>query len=433
MIARNIPIIIPAILVVVLLVASCRTLTGFPHNDENLSAAWTAWRSGDLAQARVEAKKLIKRTETADAGKFMLALVDHVSGDHNSALNHFENIDPAYPWHRLLIEPMLWSYVFAEKYELAIEHAERYGLGQVVIDRIRLAQEHPLTVEINGTVELPFTSDELSSYMPGIAASIGGVPIVARLDTGGAYLHLSTESAARFGIETIGCDTGFASLTQTRICYGVTDIQIGSVSLENVPVAVHEVGLSAAPLAKHFNSPMDAIIGTNILEQFYTTIDGPNNRIIFSDKSNSSTLQEHRRLISEGGIEVPFGVWTDHLMIARGQIGDQEQINFFVDSGLVMATPEDGQVSLLISRKLLERLGIKFDDAPPFTTLPGTAGLSGSLKEDLLVYPVAERTWRGYGDWGGIDVAALIGWGYLKHYSWTLDFERRVFILQAAE
>lgn len=269
--------------------------------------------------------------------------------------------------------------------------------------------------------------------MPGIAASIDGVDIVARLDTGGSYLHMSSENASRFNIESIGCDSGFASLTQTRICYGITDIQIGSVSINNVPVAIHEEGLSAAPLATHFNSAMDVIIGTNILELFLTTIDGPNNRMIITDKTNNSALQEHGRLFCEGGVEVPFGIWTDHLMIAHGQIADKGPINLFVDSGLVVVTPEQGQASFLISYEQLRNLGIQRNDAQLFNQITEPSGLEGVYSKNLLVYPIPDRTWRNYGNWGGMEVAALLGWGYLKHYCWTIDFENRIFILKATE
>lgn len=34
-------------------------------------------------------------------------------------------------------------------------------------------------------------------------------------------------------------------------------------------------------------------------------------------------------------MDVPFFVWGDHYMFARGGFGDHRDLNFFVDSGLV--------------------------------------------------------------------------------------------------
>jgi len=422
-----------AIAAVALLLGGCRAVAGSPRDDADLSRAWAAWQAGDFAGARVEAESLLTEPETAAAGHLMLALTAHVQGDHRAAITHFERIDRNCPWYGLLVEPLLWSYVFAGEFDGAVAHAERHRLGRVTRDRIRLARDRPLAVAIGGVVELPFTTDALSAYMPGVEGTLNGVDIIARLDTGGAYVHLSEDAAQRFGIATIGCDTGFASLSRTRICYGVADLELGPVTLRNVPVAVHAEGLSAAPLAEHFGSRMDAIIGTNVLERFLATVDGPNARLILSDRQDPTAAERHRLLLDGAALEVPFGMWTDHLMIARGELAGRSPVNVFVDSGLVIVTPDQGQASLLIPQRTLEALGGTVVDDQPLSPLPGASGLAGAVRQDLLAYPVPERTWQGFGDWGGVEVAALIGWGYLKHYAWTVDFDRRVFLLRAGE
>lgn len=430
MLAKHILAVGVVLTVLVLVLAACRSLPAFPHADAQLGPAWEAWRRGDVLRAQVEAERLANEQESEIAGHFMLALIAHVQGEHPRAISHFQRVDLAYRWYRLLVEPMLWSYVFADRHESAVAHAERHRLGQATIDRIRLDETRPLAVAISGVVELPFTQDELSVYMPGFEGTVNGREVVARLDTGGAFLHVSADAAEQLGIETIGCDTGFAALSRTRICYGVADLELGPVKLTNVPVAVHDQGLSAAPLAEHFGSPMDAIIGTNILGRFLATVDGPNARMILSARGDTTAAGEHRRLVGGGGTEVPFGIWTDHLMIAQGEIADRGPLSFFVDSGLVMATPDQGQASLLMSKRTLGTLGVQAAGEKAFTPIPGKSGLTGAGCYDLLAYPVTARIWKGYGDWGGMDVAALIGWGYLKRFCWTIDFDRRVYTLR---
>lgn len=413
-----------------LVLAACRSLSGSAKNDPILGSAWTAWERGELTQAEIQAHRLLSDPRSVDAGHLLLALVAHVQGRHRSAIAHYEHIDPHYRWRDKLTEPILWSHLGAGNFDDAITLARRYRLGQVTIDRIRLAQERPLAVSIAGVVELPFTRDELSAYMPGVEGTLNGHKIVARLDTGGRYLHVSTETAERLGIKTIGCDSGFASLSRTRLCYGLADLELGPVRLANVPVTVHAEGLSPAPLAEHFDSPMDAVIGTCILKQFLATVDGPNERVLLSARDDALAASEHVGRLQGAASEVPFAVWGDHLMIAHGKLAGRGATNLFVDSGLVMATPDQGQASLLLSARRLKTLQVPVAPNVPFTPIPNKSGFSGAYREDLLAYPVRQSIWRGYGDWGGMDVAALIGWGYLKHYSWTIDFGRRMFVFR---
>ena len=42
---------------------------------------------------------------------------------------------------------------------------------------------------------------------------------------------------------------------------------------------------------------------------------------------------------------------------------------------------------------------------------------------------VPDRTWRAFGEWSGIRVEALLSHAFLKHYAWTIDFDRRVYLL----
>jgi hypothetical protein len=43
---------------------------------------------------------------------------------------------------------------------------------------------------------------------------------------------------------------------------------------------------------------------------------------------------------------------------------------------------------------------------------------------------VSEKTWRAFGDWGGIRVSGIVSWGYLKHVTWTIDFDEMVYQLR---
>ncbi len=67
--------------------------------------------------------------------------------------------------------------------------------------------------------------------MPGFAVRLNGRPTVARLDTGGSFVHVSAESARRIGIETVVTEREFAALRWHTVRYGVADLDIGPVHL----------------------------------------------------------------------------------------------------------------------------------------------------------------------------------------------------------
>ncbi|MDP3179671.1 MAG: hypothetical protein Q8M76_17315 [Spirochaetaceae bacterium] len=62
--------------------------------------------------------------------------------------------------------------------------------------------------------------------------------------------------------------------------------------------------------------------------------------------------------------------------------------------------------------------------------IPRPFDLGGLGGESLTAYPVPETAWKAMGDWGGMDVDALISCGFLKGLAWILDFVRRVFVFR---
>ena len=121
-------------------------------------------------------------------------------------------------------------------------------------------------------------------------------------------------------------------------------------------------------------------------------------------------------------------MWGDHLMIARGRVGDVADANLFVDSGLVAFTAEQGQAALLASRGALASWGVGLPVDGRFADLPGPLAIGPASRNGLTAYPIPDSTWRAFGDWGGIRVDGLVSWGFLRHFSWTIDFDRRCYL-----
>jgi hypothetical protein len=115
-------------------------------------------------------------------------------------------------------------------------------------------------------------------------------------------------------------------------------------------------------------------------------------------------------------------------MIARATLAGAER-NLFFDTGLVAVNSEQGQVNFLAPAGALRRWGAP--PAPPgrFAELPGPLVLGGLVHERPTALEVPDGTWEDFGDFGGIQVEALVSWGTLRRFTWTIDFEARTYRL----
>lgn len=396
--------------------------------------AWDAWRAGDFTLARERAADLLVSGPAADEARHVLTLLASVLGDYDEAIATHQLIDPRYRRLRELDEPILWDHLHREDAAGALRFAERRRLVRraVIAKRLRLALERPFAIDIEGVVDLPFTDDELTPFMPGFAARLNGRPTVARLDTGGTFVHVSSEVAAALAIDTVASEREFAALRWHTVRYGVADLELGPIRLRNAPVMVHEDALSAGPIAAAFGVELGPIIGTNVLERFLTTVDAPGRRLLLSRRDDPDARAAHLAHLGGTQHEAPFALWGDHLMIARGHVGGVRNVNLFVDSGLVAYTTEQGQAALLASRRTLESWGVAQPDDSRLADLPGVLAIGTASRDGMTAYAVPDPTWHDFGDWGAIRVDALISWGFLRHFSWTIDFDRRLYLFGEA-
>ena len=224
---------------------------------------------------------------TADEARHVIVLASHVQGDHAAAVETYHAISRRYRRLAELDEPILWSHVRLGDIAATQTFAEGRGLlrSAAVREQLRLAREQPLSVHSSEAVDIPFTDDAFTSLMPGIAVRLGGHALVARLDTGGSFVHLSQRQARALGIQYGGCGRDFAGLTTASVCYGIADLDLGTARLRNVPVHVHaNHTLPVAAVGSAFGAKVDLIIGTNVLAQFLTTIDAPGQRLVLSPR-----------------------------------------------------------------------------------------------------------------------------------------------------
>jgi hypothetical protein len=85
----------------------------------------------------------------------------------------------------------------------------RFGKRTATAECFKLATERPMLVKSRGLVEIDLSVDGLTPYLPGFSAYVNGRPKVARLDTGGSFIHLSSDQASAYGIKTVACERSF--------------------------------------------------------------------------------------------------------------------------------------------------------------------------------------------------------------------------------
>lgn len=403
----------------------------FARTEPAAAGAWQAWRAGDVDGARSRAQDLLARGTAGDEARHLLALAAHVQGDHATAVTTHQAIDRRYRRLAELDDPILWSHVRLGDIAAAQAFAQARGLlkSAAVREQLRLALESPISVDMSGTVNVPFTDDAFTPLMPGVDVRLNGHALVARLDTGGSFVHLTRQQADALGIQYSGRERSFAGLTTAPVFYGVADLAIGTARIRNVPVQVHaDRVLPMATIGSAFGARADLIIGTNLFARFLTTIDAPGRRLVLSPRGDERARRDHLAGLTGRAHRVPFMLLGSHLMIARGRAGDRP-INFFVDSGLAVVNAEQGQAGLLLSRSVLESWTLRPPRGNRFAEIPWPIALGSAERDGMTAFVVTDRTWRRFGDWSHVDVTALLSHAYFKAYAWTLDFEEQVYWL----
>ncbi len=136
---------------------------------------------------------------------------------------------------------------------------------------------------------------------------------------------MGPDHAQSLGIELIDYGQGNHGHRTVKLSFGIAKtFKLGHAILENVPVIVFPT-----LRGRQMN------FGTRVHQQFLSTLDYPSGRLILSPRGNAQLSADHMSLLPETCVEVPFYMWGDHYMFARGSVGDDQRLNFFMDSGLV--------------------------------------------------------------------------------------------------
>jgi len=386
-----------------------------------LAAGLARWSAGDAAGAMAAADARLVDAPDDGAALDLRMKAFFVSGDYRGAVDAFAKIPAVYEGRRNAAALAVEAHLHLDDTAAAAALARQVGLESAGYLAQRAAK--PFAVEADRTYVVPFLEGGKipSEFFPGVRGTLNGLPAEIRFDTGGTFLVMGKAAAEKYGVESGHEFDGMHAATAVKVSRGIAaELTFeGGPRFVNVPVDVME---DLGDLV---------IFGTNILERFLTTVDYPNRRFVLTPRDREDLRGAHLALLPAERRSLPFSMWGDHFMFAKGSFGEHEGLNLFFDSGLVAITVVDGkpvQAPFTASKQALIAWGFDENQLDKATFLPsgkplGAAGLS--QPSTLIFFDPALEEDR---DFGGVRIHGLISHAWLDDYTWTIDFDAMEYI-----
>ena len=114
-------------------------------------------------------------------------------------------------------------------------------------------------------------------------------------------------------------------------------------------------------------------------------------------------------------------------MFAKGQLAENKNLTLYFDSGLIALTTIDGklfQASFTASRDSLVKWGFDIGESTDSCFFPTCYSLSVDRLSQANTLIWYDKNLQKDRNFGGIRIDGLISHGWLKQYSWTIDFDK---------
>jgi tetratricopeptide (TPR) repeat protein len=386
-----------------------------------LEKGWRHWTNGDIPEAQSVAENILKDTPTDNEAMHLKSLSLFVQGKYHQAIANFSLMGSAYTRYDEVGRVIVDAYIHLNEPQNALKLAKQFKVKSV--DYYQELADKPFVCHANKTFIIPFINDPQlpSKFFPGVTGKINGKELNIRFDTGGPFLVIGKEKVGDLGIELDHKSTGLHGAKRVTIWKSIADeMELGQgLVFRNIPVVIME------SLGRY------AIFGTNILEQFLSTMDYPNSRFILTPRNRKDLYSEHLALLPNKKETLPFYMWGDHYMFAKGSFNNIDGLNFFFDSGLVALEMFDGQLkqaAFSASKEKLIEWG--FDqsqlDKTRFFPTQYPLGVKGLIQENTLIWYSGNL--EKDRNFGGVRMDGLISHAFLSKYSWTIDFDKHEYI-----
>jgi hypothetical protein len=400
------------------------------------------YQAGHFAAAKETLQPLLDTGEASDDAKLLMGELEYLTGNYAAAEEILLDLkETSSDMMAQIMAQVKLVFVYYQTNEYAKSQDLLQGMeGQIQLPTLDLmkgyGEERPYQIDWNGQTEtsLPFV---IADPLPIVEVEVDGEPIYALLDTGGDAFIVDSELAASLGIEPLATFIGtYAGGLQAETSYAKADsLKLGDVTITSVPVMVLPTERFSAGFAEG-QYPIRGILGTATLRQLLSTIDYENEQIILRPRTEDAQQELMSSFVGKRVTGIPFALAATHLMMAKGQVNDKDDLTFFVDSGLA---DEDG-AAFVAPIQTLNYVGIPVPETEVREGVGGGGGAgyaTGNFDiEELWMGTLAQTDSLGvYGTsepesyWAlGFIQDGLISHNFLRQYdSWTLDFSDMVY------
>jgi len=387
---------------------------------EGLSrSAWQHWRGGRIEEARTAAVAALDQDPSDPKARHLQILTSFVLGEFENCVKQYDRLDADYERCDQLTPVMIDAYVHLNRLGAAAELARKRKQPENIYRWLEQRRQMPLRVGLEGTTIIPFTDSDLPvDLMPAVSMEINGQTLTCHIDTGGAYIAMSPKMAKALGIEVKPLGPGLANMTRINVLRGIArKVEMGDAVMHHVPVGVLSFPEDnpAPPFMENL-----VVMGTNILERFFTTWDNIEHRLILSPRGDEKAIKEHLELLPRDQVSIDFYYLGDHHLGARGSVDDQQDTLFHVDTGLVTMDAEGRQPALAAAQRFLKKWEIPHTGGP-FADRSILVCLGQLQDAGHIVYvaPLESLVWQ------ELPTSAMLTHGFTKNFIWTMDFENR--------
>ncbi|RPH30615.1 MAG: hypothetical protein EHM93_15390 [Bacteroidales bacterium] len=383
----------------------------------NLDKAINNWKNGEIKKAHFEALQVINESPDNEKAKYLLMKAWFVQGRYKEALQTFITIDKGYRKYKECVDLAIQANIHLRDYDNAFLIAARNKSKQLLYLKGFTNKRYAAIAE--KTYYVPFLHDNKisSDYWPGVTGKINGVQSLFRFDTGGDYVIMGLSAAKSLGIELNYKSKSIHAAAKVTVWHSI----IESMSFDNGPSFLN------VPVTVMADMDDFIIFGTNILEQFLSTIDYHNNQFILTPRDNAHLIEVHYKMLSQRNLKVPFFLWDDHYMFAKGKLANNDSLNLFFDSGLIALNEVEGklvQASFTASKESLKKWKFDKNNLKQNGFIPTKYSLSieNLNQPNTLIW--FDSNLKKDRNFGGIRIDGLISHAWLKNYSWTIDFDK---------
>ena len=279
-------------------------------------SGWEAFGRGQFAEASAWVSETLAQQPDHQRARHLRILTSFLSGRFEDALAQYLLLPAGYSGRdEALTLVILNAYLHLDRYQEAAAFAQAMALPEPERVWLDARAARPPTVRLDCTTVAPFAADNfLGELMPAVEVELNGTPLVAHLDTGGAFITMSPSRAQELGIQVREVGTGVANNQATSVSRGLADsLTIGDAELTNVQVSTVE------SLTGQLESLV--ILGTRILSSFLTTWDNEQGRLILTPRDDVTARSRH---LAEhtGGVEgTDLYLHGDHFLWVNGIVG----------------------------------------------------------------------------------------------------------------